>query len=114
MRAATPGEWLEHSPILNVLCAALGFAYLVGRFRSAPEPLAAHDLKAHLGWMVAVYDLGEVVANLIQPFWMVPTLALLGLKARDIMGFTFVVFLVLLPLVLLLVTVLGLTLTYPL
>jgi short subunit fatty acids transporter len=34
------------------------------------------------------------------PFWRVPTLAPLGLKARDVMGFTFVVFLVLLPLVL--------------
>ena len=45
---------------------------------------------------------------------MLPTLAMLGLKARDVMGFTFVVFLVLTPVVLVLVTVLGLTLGYPL
>ena len=64
--------------------------------------------------MVAVYDLGEAVANLIQPFWMLPVLAMLGLRARDIMGITFTVFLVLLPVVLVLVTVLGATLTYPL
>ena len=68
---------------------------------------AAHDLHVHLGWTVAVYDLGEALANLVQPFWMLPTLALLGLKARDVMGFTFVVFLVLVPVVLVLVTVLG-------
>ena len=35
-------------------------------------------------------------------------------RARDVMGYTFVVFLVLLPLVLILVTVLGATLPYPL
>jgi short-chain fatty acids transporter len=75
---------------------------------------AAHELRVHLGWMVAVYDLGEALANLVQPFWMLPTLALLGLRARDVMGFTLLVFLVLAPVVLLLVTLLGLTLAYPL
>ena len=29
------------------------------------------------------------VANLLQPFWMLPILGILGLKARDIMGYTF-------------------------
>ena len=75
---------------------------------------AAHDLHVHLGWMVAVYDLGEALANLVQPFWMLPVLALFGLRARDVMGYTFVVFLVLLPVVLVMVTLLGLTLRYPL
>jgi short-chain fatty acids transporter len=75
---------------------------------------AAHSLHVHLGWMVAVYDLGEALANLVQPFWMLPILAIFGLRARDIMGFTFIVFLVLLPVVLILVTVLSLTLPYPL
>jgi short-chain fatty acids transporter len=45
---------------------------------------------------------------------MLPTLAILGLRARDVMGFTFIVFLVLLPVVLALVTVMGMTLPYPL
>ena len=45
---------------------------------------------------------------------MLPVLALLGLRARDVMGYTFLVFLVLLPLVLVLTTLLGTTLTYPL
>jgi short-chain fatty acids transporter len=67
-----------------------------------------------MGWVVCVYDLGEALANLVQPFWMLPTLALLGLKARDVMGFTFIVFLALLPVVLALVTLLGSTLGYPL
>ena len=75
---------------------------------------AAHELQVHLGWVVACYDLGEALANLVQPFWMLPVLALLGLRARDVMGYTFLVFLVLLPLVLVLTTLLGATLTYPL
>jgi short-chain fatty acids transporter len=74
---------------------------------------AAHQLKVNLGWVVACYDLGEAVANLVQPFWMLPVLALLKLRARDVMGYTFLVFLVLLPLVLVLTTLLGRTLAYP-
>jgi len=54
------------------------------------------------------------VANLVQPFWMLPVLALLSLEARDVMGYTFLVFLVLLPLVIVMTTLLGLTLGYPL
>ena len=74
---------------------------------------AAHDMKVHLGWVVACYDLGEAVANLVQPFWMLPILGIFQLRARDVMGATFLVFLVLSPLVLVLVTVLGATLHYP-
>jgi short-chain fatty acids transporter len=74
---------------------------------------AAHELRVHLGWMVACYDLGEALANLVQPFWMLPVLGLFRLRARDVMGFTLLVFLVLTPLVLVLVTVLGMTLSYP-
>ena len=68
----------------------------------------------HLGWTVTTYDLGEALANLIQPFWMLPILGIFGLRARDVMGFTFIVFLVLAPLVLILVSVLAPTLPYPL
>jgi short-chain fatty acids transporter len=75
---------------------------------------AAHSLQVHLGWVVAAYDLGEALANLVQPFWMLPILAILGLRARDIMGFTFLVFLVLTPLVVVMITVLGMSLRYPL
>ena len=71
-------------------------------------------MKVHLGWVVSAYDLGEALANLLQPFWMLPILGLFKLGARDVMGYTFVVFLVLTPVVLLLVTLLGMTLRYPL
>jgi short-chain fatty acids transporter len=219
--APSPGQWLEHSPILNVLLVAIGLAYLVRYFGSAPEPLnaitvnvlnftflmlgvflhqtparlmqavqaatpavwgvilqfpfyagiaaiitsthlsrqlaaafvsistpasfpavvaiysavlgvfvpsggskwiieapyvmsAAHELQVHLGWVVAAYDLGEALANLVQPFWMLPILGMFGLRARDVMGYTFIVFLALAPIVIVLVTLLGATLPYPL
>ncbi len=77
----------------------------------APYVLAAAErLHVHSGWMVAVYDLGEALANLVQPFWMLPVLGIFHLKARDVMGYTVLVFLVLTPLVLLLTYALGLTL----
>jgi short-chain fatty acids transporter len=105
-------------PLIAVYSAVLGVFVPSGGSKwviEAPYVMAsAHQLHVHLGWMVSVYDLGEALANLVQPFWMLPTLALLRLRARDVMGYTFVVFLVLLPLVLAMVTLLGRTLRYPL
>lgn len=100
-----------YSAVLGVFVPSGGSKWVI----EAPYVMkAAHELKVHLGWTVSCYDLGEAVANLVQPFWMLPTLALLGLRARDVMGFTFVVFVVLVPVVLALVTIFGATLPYPL
>jgi len=100
-----------YSAVLGVFVPSGGSKWII----EAPYVMAAaHELKVHLGWVVVAYDLGEALANLLQPFWMLPILGMLGLRARDVMGFTFVVFLALTPVVLILVTVLGLTLSYPL
>jgi short-chain fatty acids transporter len=73
---------------------------------------AANNLHYHLGWVVQIYNAAEALPNLINPFWMLPVLGILGLKARDLIGFTFVQFIVNLPLVLFLLWLLGMTLTY--
>jgi short-chain fatty acids transporter len=100
-----------YSALLGMLVPSGGSKWVI----EAPYVMqAAHDLRVHLGWMVAVYDLGEALANLVQPFWMLPVLSLLGLRARDVMGYTCMVFLALTPVVLILVTLLGATLHYPL
>lgn len=100
-----------YSTILGVFIPSGGSKWVV----EAPYVMrAAHELRVHLGWVVATYDLSEACANLIQPFWMLPVLGLLGLRARDVMGFTAIVFLVLFPLMLVQVTLLGMTLHYPL
>jgi short-chain fatty acids transporter len=100
-----------YSAVLGVFVPSGGSKWVI----EAPYVMAAaHELKVHLGWVVASYDLGEAIANLLQPFWMLPTLGMFGLRARDVMGYTFIVALVLAPVVILLVTLLGATLTYPL
>lgn len=73
---------------------------------------AANDLKVHLGWVVQCYNAAEALPNLINPFWMLPVLGILGLKARDIIGYTIVPFLVNAPLVLFLLWAFGRTLDY--
>ena len=109
--ATFPALIALYSTVLGIFVPSGGSKWVI----EAPYVMqAAHDLKVHLGWMVAVYDLGEALANLVQPFWMLPILGLFQLRARDVMGFTFLIFLALTPVVLVLVTLLGLTLHYPL
>jgi short-chain fatty acids transporter len=106
-----PAVVAVYSAVLGVFVPSGGSKWVI----EAPYVMeAAHTLKVHLGWVVAAYDLGEALANLVQPFWMLPILGLFRLGARDVMGYTLVVFLALVPTVLLLVTLLGSTLTYPL
>jgi len=100
-----------YSAVLGVFVPSGGSKWVI----EAPYVMeAAHTLKVHLGWIVASYDLGEALANLVQPFWMLPILGLFKLGARDVMGYTMIVCLALTPVVLVLVTLLGLTLRYPL
>jgi len=105
-------------PLVAIYSAALGVFVPSGGSKwviIAPYVMeAAHTLKVHLGWCVSAYDLGEALANLIQPFFMLPILGVFGLSARDVMGYTIVVFFVLTPVVIALVWLLGLTLPYPL
>jgi short-chain fatty acids transporter len=109
--ATFPALVAVYSAVLGVFVPSGGSKWVI----EAPYVMAAaHTLHIHLGWVVSSYDLGEALANLVQPFWMLPTLGLLRLGARDVMGYTMVVFLVLTPVVLVLVTVLGMTLPYPL
>jgi short-chain fatty acids transporter len=109
--ASFPAVVAIYSAVLGIFVPSGGSKWVI----EAPYVIAAaHSLKVHLGWVVAAYDLGEALANLLQPFWMLPILGMFGLRARDIMGYTLVVFLALTPVVIILVTVLGLTLRYPL
>ena len=73
---------------------------------------AGKELEVHLGWVVQTYNATEALANLIHPFWMLPLVGILGLKARDIVGYSMLQFVVHVPLVLLLVWLLNYTLAY--
>ncbi len=102
--------------VMGVYSAVLGFFVPSGGGKwiiEAPYVMqAANELQAHLGWAVQVYNAAEALPNLINPFWMLPLLGVLGLKARDIVGFTFIQLLVHIPLVLGLLWLLGMTLAY--
>jgi short-chain fatty acids transporter len=102
--------------VMGTYSAVLGFFVPSGGGKwlvEAPYVMqAANDLHVHLGWAVQVYNAAEALPNLINPFWMLPLLGVLGLKARDVVGFTFIQLLVHVPLVLGLLWLLGLTLSY--
>jgi len=102
--------------VIGVYSAVLGFFIPSGGGKwllEAPYVMqAANDLQVHLGWAVQVYNAAEALPNLINPFWMLPLLGVLGLRARDIVGFTFLQLLVHLPLVLFLLWALAYTLQY--
>ncbi len=102
--------------IISIYSAVLGFFLPSGGGKwiiEAPYVIqAAKDLHIHLGWTVQIYNAAEALPNLINPFWMLPLLGVLAIKARDIVGFTFLQFIIHFPIVLLLVTLLAGTLTY--
>ncbi|MGV8864932.1 MAG: short-chain fatty acid transporter [Pseudomonas sp.] len=102
--------------LMGVYSAVLGFFIPSGGGKwiiEAPYVMqVANDLKYHLGWAVQIYNAAEALPNLINPFYMLPLLGVLGLKARDLIGFSFVQFMIHTPLVLFLLWLLGTTLTY--
>lgn len=49
---------------------------------------------AYLGLISMAVAVGEGVANMIQPFWLLPLLAIAKLNVRQVMGFTIVAFLI--------------------
>lgn len=102
--------------VMGIYSAILGFFIPSGGGKwiiEAPYVMqAAHDLKVHLGWSVQIYNAAEALPNLINPFFMLPMLGILKLKAKDVIGFTVTQLIFHLPLVLFLLWILGQTLTY--
>lgn len=102
--------------VMGVYSAILGFFIPSGGGKwiiEAPYVMqAAHDLKVHLGWSVQIYNAAEALPNLINPFFMLPMLGILKIKAKDVIGFTVTQLIFHIPLVLFLLWFLGRTLSY--
>jgi short-chain fatty acids transporter len=95
-----------YTVVLGVFVPSGGGKWLV----EAPYVMqSATDVHMNLGWTVQIYNVAEALPNLINPFFMLPLLAVLGLRARDLVGFTFLQFIFHLPVVLALVWLLGMT-----
>lgn len=98
-----------YSAFLGAFIPSAGGKWLI----EAPYVLdAAQSLEVNLGWVVQTYNASEALANLVHPFWMLPLLGILGLKARDIIGYTTLQFVIHVPLVLFLVWIFNYTLAY--
>ncbi len=90
--------------LAGIYSAVLGFFVPSGGTKwviEAPYVLqAAIAHQVHLGWVVQIYNLAEALPNLINPFWMLPLLGILKLRARDLIGYTMLQFVVNVPIVL--------------
>jgi short-chain fatty acids transporter len=102
--------------LITIYSAGLGLFVPSGGSKwliEAPYVLqAAIQHRVNLGWVVQIYNTAEALPNLVNPFWMLPLLGLLGLRARQLVGFTALQLTVNLPLVLLLMWLLAYTLPY--
>jgi short-chain fatty acids transporter len=73
-----------YSAVLGVFVPSGGSKWII----EAPYVLQAANLhQVHLGWVVQIYNASEALPNLVNPFWMLPLLGILKLKARDIVGY---------------------------
>lgn len=70
------GEWAVEGPVMLQAAKQLGVPY---------------------GKITMAVAYGNMLGNMYQPFWSLPLLGLMGLRARDIMGFCLILFLVCLP-----------------
>ncbi len=95
-----------YTGVLGMLVPSGGGKWLV----EAPYVMqSATDVNMNLGWTVQIYNAAEALPNLVNPFFMLPLLAVLGLRARDLIGFTFLQFVFHVPVVLVLLWALGTT-----
>lgn len=62
-----------------------------------PMLQAARELGVPYGKVTMAVAYGNMLGNMYQPFWSLPLLGLMGLRARDIMGYCLVLFVVCLP-----------------
>lgn len=73
-----------YSGILGMFVPSGGSKWII----EAPYVLqAAKDLHVNLGWVVQVYNVAEALPNLINPFWMLPLLGILKVRARNLVGY---------------------------
>ena len=81
-----------HAVVLNLFAPTSGSAWEI------QGPLlfsAAQTLEINLARAVQAISAGELVGNVIHPFWTIPLMGICGLSVRDIMGYCLMAFLLL-------------------
>ncbi len=85
-----------YSTVLGVFIPSGGSKWVV----EAPYVLQAANLHhVNLGWVTQIYNAAEALPNLLNPFWMLPLLGLLHVKARDLVGYSVLQLLIHVPIV---------------
>jgi short-chain fatty acids transporter len=98
-----------YSAILGVFVPSGGGKWII----EAPYIMqAANTLHVHLGWVVQIYNAAEALPNLVNPFWMLPLLGLLNVRARELVGYSILQVIVHTPIVFFLMWLFAETLTY--
>ena len=97
---STPGSYpllvAIYSAVLGVFIPSGGSKWVI---EASYVMQAANAQHVHLGWVVQIYNAAEALPNLINPFWMLPLLGMLRLKARDIVGYGVLQLMVHIPIV---------------
>ncbi|KAA0024903.1 short-chain fatty acid transporter [Antrihabitans cavernicola] len=98
-----------YSVVMGILVPSAGAKWVL----EAPYIMgAAGDVHSNMAWLIETYSGAEALANLINPFWMLPLLGIVMLKARQIVGFTFIYFIFLAPITVLTFWALSFTFSY--
>ncbi|MEZ0314906.1 MAG: short-chain fatty acid transporter [Myxococcota bacterium] len=95
-----------YSAVLGLFIPSGGSKWII----EAPYVLqAAKDLGVDQGWVVQIYNAAEALPNLVNPFWMLPILGLLAVKARELVGYAVLQLVFIAPVVLTLMWLLAKT-----
>lgn len=98
-----------YSAVLGLFLPSGGGKWIV----EAPYLIeAAKQLHVSLGWVVQVYNAAEALPNFINPFWMLPLMGIMGVKARDLAGYSILQLVFHLPVVIFMVWLLAKTVPY--
>ncbi len=86
-----------YSAVLGLFIPSGGGKWIV----EAPYVMAAANAwQVHLGWTVQIYNAAEALPNLVNPFWMLPLMGILNVRARDLAGYSILQLLFHVPVVL--------------
>ncbi len=85
-----------YSATLGIFIPSAGSKWIVEAPYVMQAAIANH---VNLGWVVQIYNAAEALPNLINPFWMLPVLGILKIRARNVVSYGILQLLVQIPVV---------------
>lgn len=85
-----------YSAVLGLFVPSGGGKWVI----EAPYVMAAaKQFGVHPGWTVQIYNASEALPNLLNPFWMLPLMGILSVRARELAGYAILQLVVHVPVV---------------